>query len=57
MEYHDIEIRHFAAEIKQDAEKEYQGQADEPKRPGEETSIRYTGAPKGEVCKSCLEMP
>ena len=57
MEYHDIEIRHFAAEIKQDAEKEYQGQADEPKRPGEETSIRYTGAPEGEVCKPCLEMP
>ncbi len=57
MEYHDIEIRHITAEIKQDAEKEYQGQADEPKRPGEEASIRYTGAPEGEVCKSCLEMP
>jgi hypothetical protein len=38
MEYHDIEIRHIAAEIKQDAEKGYQGQADEPKRPDEETS-------------------
>jgi len=56
MEYHDIEIRHIAAEIQQDAEKEYQGQADEPKRPGETASIRYTGAPEGEICKSCMEM-
>jgi hypothetical protein len=56
MEYHDIEKRHIAAEIQQDEEKEYQGQADESKRQGETTSIRYTGASGGEICKSCLEM-
>jgi hypothetical protein len=56
MEYHDIEIRHITAEIKQDAEKEYQGRAEEPKRSEEEPSIRYIGAPEGKVCKSCLEI-
>ena len=57
MEYHDIEIRHITAEIRQDSEKEPQGQADEPKRQDEEANIRYTGVPEGEACKSCLEMP
>lgn len=56
MEYHDIEIRHIAAETQQDAEKEYQGQSDEPKRPDEEAGIRHIGALEREVCKSCLEM-
>ena len=57
MEYHDIEIRHITAEIQQDPEKEPQGQADEPKGPDEEASIRYAGVPEGEACRSCLEMP
>lgn len=57
MEYHNIKIQHIAAGIQQDAEKEYQGQADEPKRSGEETGMRYIGATEKEVCKSCLEMP
>ncbi len=51
-----MEIRHIAAEIPQDAEKKYQGQADESKRPDEEASIPYTGAREGEICKSCLEL-
>lgn len=57
MEHDNIEMQHTKAGIQQNVEKEYQGQADEPKRPGEETSIRHIGAPEGEVCKSCLEMP
>lgn len=57
MEYHDTEIRHIAAEIQQDAEKEHQEQADEPERPDEETGNRHIGALEGEICKSCLEIP
>jgi hypothetical protein len=57
MEYHNIGIRHKSVEIQQNAEKEFQDQADEPKKPEGETNIRYTCAPQGEVCKSCLEIP
>jgi hypothetical protein len=31
--------------------------AEEPKESGEDVYIRHAGAPKGEICKSCLEMP
>jgi len=57
IEYPEIEIPQVVTEIQQDAGKEYEGQAEEPKKPGEEAKIRYAGVPEGEVCKSCLEMP
>jgi hypothetical protein len=56
-EYPEIEIKQVETAIQQGAGKEYEGQAEEPKKPGEEARILYTGVPKGEVCKSCLEMP
>jgi hypothetical protein len=57
MKYSDTEIRDITAEIRQDAGKESQGQAEEQKMSGEETIVRYAGVPEGEICKSCLEMP
>jgi len=57
IEYPEIEIPQVVTEIQQDAGKEYEGQTEEPKKPGEEAKIRYAGVPEGEVCKSCLEMP
>jgi hypothetical protein len=56
MKYPDSELRDITAEIQQNAGRDYDGQSDEPKRPGEEITIRYAGTPEGEICKSCLEM-
>jgi hypothetical protein len=51
----EIEIRNIF-EIRRDAGKGYEEQAEKPKRSGEDINIHHEGL-EGEICKSCLEMP
>lgn len=52
----EIEMQN-TSEARQDEGKEYGKQAEKLTDSGEGINIRHAGAPEGEICKSCLEMP
>ena len=52
----EITVEYPENEMPQGAGKEYEGKADEPRKPDEE-GAQYAGVPAGESCISCLDMP
>jgi len=52
----EIEMQNIS-ESQKDAGKAYGEQTEKLTNSGEGINIRHAGAPEGEICKSCLEMP
>lgn len=53
----EIETRNTIPKKQSNALEEHEKQNEGILEPGEEINIRHAGAPEGEICKSCLEMP